>query len=525
MQGARLNHLLNRTRRTVLARDTSAWGDAEAALLAGCHSRQKSMLLDPGRRVAALVPRGGGKTTAVRARIVRRMLQTPRARCLFIATTRTAAEKLIWGELKDITEKLGIEATFYEQKLLCRFERNGATCQVSGADDKREIEKFRGQPFHEVVIDEAGSHRPHLLDHLLYRILGPRMGDYGGTITMIGTPSHILRGPFYDVTRPGSELHRKWQDRDLPEYDDWSGWSFHQWGYEDVAAEVPAIASVYREALVEKEANGWSDDHPVWLREYCGQWAADDTEHVFRYQPHVDGQPWNQWEPPRVKGIAELPKRDDWQFVYGMDLGHSDPFALEVFAYSPTSGDRTLYHVYEFTKRGLYAKSIAELLIGPELDAERPRGVIGRTGWPTAMVADTAGLGGALLEELANVYGIRVTAAEKKSKHDAIELFNGDLIDGRIRILKGSTLEEQLQSLQWAEDQYGVVKEDKSQRNDCTDAAIYARRAAMHQFPDEPVEVRPEQQSDPADMFDDEPAADAGEFGHMVGDGMYWGDF
>jgi hypothetical protein len=172
-----------------------------------------------------------------------------------------------------------------------------------------------------------------------------------------------------------------------------------------------------------------------------------------------------------------------------MDLGHSDPFALEVFAYSLTS--KTLFHVYEFSKKGMYAKTVAEHLLGSELNHHKPSGIIGVTGWPDAMVADTAGLGGMLLEELSNVYGVRIEGAEKKNKHDAIELFNGDLIDGRIKILKGSELEKQLMHLQWDVDDVGRLKEPKKDRNDCTDAAVYCRRKAMHLFAGDPAKPPP----------------------------------
>ena len=524
----RLTTLLDKTRAGVRARDTGTWAEKERILLDSCHSKQRDFALDPGRRVCALVARGGGKTTGARARIVRRMLRTPKARLVYVATTRTQAEDLAWLPLKEIVEKLGIEATFSEMKLRCTFARNGASVKLTGADDKREIEKLRGQPFHEAIIDEAGSLKPQLLEHLIFRILGPRMGDYGGTIVQMGTPSHVLRGPFYDATRPGSELHRRYEDRDLPEFEGWGGWSFHDWNLEDAAKEVPAMRRLWDEALREKEVNGWGDDHPVWLREYKGRWAADDTEHVFRYQPHVDGRAWNQWEPKKLaSGMAELQGKG-WEFIYGMDLGYSDPFALEVFAYNPGSGDRTLYHVYEFEKRGMYAKSIAELLLGSDLDPDRPRGLLGVTGWPAAMVADTAGLGGALLDELSQVYGLKIDPAEKKSKHDAIELTNGDLIDGKIRILKDSRLEEQLQSLQWAEDMYGNIKEDKSQRNDCTDAFIYARRAAKHHFPDDEHHQPVQGVREELDVFTvGEDPAPRGEFDDILGDGAFedfWGD-
>jgi hypothetical protein len=518
------------TRQRVQARDTSDWAEKAAAIMAGCHPRQRGFVEDEGRRVCALVPRGGGKTTAASARLIRRMLRTHRARCVYIATTRAQAEELLWLRLKDLVEKLSIEAVFNETKLRCTFKRNQATVRLVGADDKREIEKLRGQAFHEVMIDEAASYPASLLDNLTLRIIGPRLGDYDGVLSMIGTPGHTLSGPFYDATRPGSDIARAWSERDREDFAGWVKWSIHSWTLEDGAKYVPAIARVWAEAKVEKLRQGWSDEHPIWRREYLGQWAADDTERVYKYRPHTeDGAPLNQWNPERnVRGFAKLPEGiSNWQFVYGMDMGHSDPFALEIFAWSPTDPAKMLYHVYEFERRGMYARTIAELLLGEGLDHEHPTGVMAETGWPDGIDADLAGLGDALIDELGNVYGIAIKAAEKKSKFDNIELFNGDLIDGRICILKGSALEAQLMDLQWQVDDFGRLKEDKGQRNDCCDAAIYARRRAQHLYAQEAPAPRPV--FGPRVAAEEPPDLAPGEYDGLLSDGPYpedalWGN-
>lgn len=453
------------------------------------------------------------------------MIRTPDAKCLFIATTRGAAEELMWNPLKDTIEQLGIDAKFNETKLKCIFPQNGAQLRLVGADDKREIEKLRGLPHHEIGIDEGASHQVILLEHLLHRILGPRMGDFkGSTIFMIGTPGHILSGPFYESTRSGSDIHRPWDDRDMPEYANWKKWSFHSWNLSDGAKTIPAMKRLWVEAQHEKEANNWSDENPVWRREYLGQWAADDTSNMFRYKPHKDnGDEFNQWDPVKDKhGFATLPHDGNWRYVYGMDMGHSDPFALQIFAWDEHDMTKTLYHVYEFCKVAMYARTIADLLLGPKRDAENPKGIMGITGWPDGAVADIAGLGGAILDELANVYGIRVKKAEKRDKFDHIELFNGDLMDGRIKIMKGSELETQMSTLQWMHDDYGMLKEPKGLRNDCTDAAVYARREAHHLFSQlasgEPNIFKKHDGLGPDDEPDD---FSTGEFDDILSDGNY----
>lgn len=457
-----------------------------------CHPKQRELVDNEGLRLAAIVGRRGGKTTAVRVRFFRRLLTTPRARCLYIAATRSSAEELMWGPLKDIFERSGFtiggDVSFNETKLKLVVHGNKSQLQLVGADNMRDIEKLRGQYFHEVWIDESGSYPPSLLRNLIERIIAPTLGDYGGTLGLIGTPSHVLAGPFYEVTRPDSEIGQPFGQVEDP-----NGWVTHFWTLEDgAAAGIPAMANAWQAALAEKARNGWSDDHPVWKREWLGLWAADNTENVFKYRPHLDGKPWNQWDPPKDPrtGFAVLPP-GEWTYVYGMDLGASDLFALEVFAFNPH--DAVLYHVREFGAPKMYAKSIAELLLGRELNHEEMGGLFAATDWPAAIVADTAGLGGAFLAELAEVYGIPIDPAEKKNKHDSIELFNGDLIDGRIVVLKDSKLEDQLIHLQWAVDDYGGLKENRSMRNDFADAAIYARRAAQHLF----ASTRPEDPVDP----------------------------
>ena len=398
----------------------------------------------------------------------------------------------MWGPLKDLNERMDLGLAFNETKLRATCRKTDAQLLLVGADDKREIEKQRGKPFHEVWIDESASHGTQLLEHFIYRIIGPRLGDYRGTLGLIGTPGHILDGPFYDATRPGSEISRPYADRDKPEYEGWDRWSLHTWSLEDNdrvhMPECPAGCAVnhlWEEALREKRANGWTDQHPVWRREYLGQWAADDTENVYKYRAVLDdGTPWNQWNPERIHhdkvpgGFAKLPEGHDWRFVFGADMGHSDPFSLEVFAYSENCKD--LLHAFEYTKRGMIVRDIALLMLGQDLDHVKPGGLLGITGWPDGAVADMAALGDMLLKELAEVYGIRFEAAEKKNKHDAIELWNGDLIEGRLKLLKGSQLEQEQLHLQWAVNEWGQLKENKGQSNHCSDAGVYARRKAQH---------------------------------------------
>lgn len=481
-------------------------------LLEACHPFQHDAALDEALRISILAGRGGGKTVVLRVRALIKLVSIPRARIIYAATSRPEAERLNWEPLKQVVDELGLrdEFSFNEGKLRCTCKRTGATYQLVGIDDKKEVNKYRGQPFDEVQVDEAASHDITLLEMFLDRAVGPRLGERRGCIVLAGTPGHVLRGRFYEVTRKGSELHRPYGQRNDAEFAGWIGWSSHAWSMLDVLALphadrlYPALVLNWEAALIEKQRQGWSDNNPIWMREYLGLWASDHTTSMYTYQAHnEDGTPFNRWSllgdlkfDPGDWGdngktiqvlklaLARLPKEfDDWLFGYGADLGSRDPFALTILAFSPSDPWRRFFHVFSFERRRMYIGLIAELLIGPEavkrVLRKEPFGELGGlfslTGWPVAAVADLAGLGQLVLDELAKVYGIRFTPAEKKNKPGAVELFNSDLVDGRMFIIGDSPLEEQLASLQWKPDQYDQPKEDKAVANHSADSATYIR--------------------------------------------------
>jgi hypothetical protein len=515
-----------------------------------CHPKQRAFAEDNHRRVSALVGRGGGKTTGYKARVLRKLLTIKRAKLVYIALSKPHAEELLWEPLIYTCTELGLvdgkDILFSNNKLKLTFLRTGAQLALFGADKWGEIEKLRGKPFHDVGVDEAASHDEKRLQALLQKIVGPRLGDHKGSFVLLGTPGEVLGGTFYEATVPGGAKNRPYADRYKPEYADWIGWSSHYWSLSDPETQaIQAMRNQWEEAQNTKAENLWSDDNPIWRREYLGEWAADNTATIFVYQPVKDGQPWNQWDPPRGFGgmadMAKLPPgpddqpRKDWHYAYGLDMGHSDPFALQVFAFSPSDPTRTIYHVFEFERTAMYARLIAQLMLGAHesspsgcMPHEKPGGVLGATGWPVGMVADVTHLGGSVLDELAKVYGIRVAPAEqsKGHRHAAVELFNGDLVDGRLKILKGSRLEQQMQSLQWDQDEFGMLRWPKGKPDHATDAAIYCRRLIASLFDSGTVQAPAKQQSyvDPQELGSDEPSG--GEFSSLLSEDAYddmWG--
>lgn len=458
----------------------------DARIRRTAHPKQAAFVFDDARRVSLLTGRGAGKTSGELMRMLRKMVGRVSANCVYVAATKDSAERLAWKDLKRIVnESLRLaDAVFNETKKTLTLP-NGSSLLLFGCDDKNDIQKLRGTTWHEVAIDEVASIKIELLTEMLDEVLGPRMV---GTIVLLGTPGKELRGLFYEATRPAGDEHRPYSLRDLPEYERWIKWSSHSWNIKDgVDAGIPAMVELYAEQLLEFERKGWGADNPIRRREYDGVWAADETRRVYIYRAHNDdGEPFNMWEPERDQhGFAVLPKHDDWGYAIGMDVGWKDAFALEVFAFSYSDPNRMLWHIYEVYRTRMYANAIAKLLIGEDLNHDRYGGIFARIGWPAVLVGDFARSGGALLKELAEVYGIAVTAADKPYayKENSIELLNSVFHDGQIKVIKGSNLEVELTSLQWKVDQYGKRVEDKSQANHATDATIYMRDAVASLLP------------------------------------------
>jgi hypothetical protein len=504
--------------------------DEEKAFIDGkvrvtAHPAQEGFCFDTANYLSLLTGRGAGKTTAALLRLVRHMVHHADANCLFIAATRQSAERLVWRDLKRVLFTLRINPKVSEQNLTIEL-RNGSRLMLFGCDDKRDINKLRGITYHAVVVDETASIPSELLRELLDEVIGPRMI---GWLALIGTPGKILEGRFYDVTRPGSERHRPYADRDKPEFADWADWSSHAWTVRDGAAHgIKDMVLFLEKAQLKKRNEGWSDTNPYWVREYEGQWIADDSASVYVFRAVDDsGAPFNVWDPLGDRHLAAedsirhvlaaLPgNRKDWAFGIGLDVGFKDAFAIEVFGFSYTDPRRALWHIHEVYLTRQYANTIAKLLIGEALDHKKYGGIIGALGeWPVAMVGDFARSGHQLLEELSNVYGIPITAADKPYhlKANSIELANSMLVEGQVKLLKGSNVAREMTTLQWVVDRFGKRMETPGQDNHGSDAFIYLRDALASLLPNvagEPLSspTRPNPDDD-MPKRDDEPAMDS----------------
>lgn len=401
--------------------------------------KQKAFIRDESKRKVAICSRRSGKSTGVAFDLSNDLKDDKDGDCAYITLTRGTAKKIMYHPLSKINKlhDLGLEGN--RTDLIFTNPDNGNQLFMTGASTIDEVEKLRGLKLKKVVIDEAASFRPEVMNYLIDEIVEPTLIDTDGTLSMIGTPSAnpTQNNIFYRASK-GLE----------------KGWAVHNW----TILDNPFIPHAKKWLEDYRTRKGWDLDHPIYQREWCGQWTIDVSSLVYKYNKEL-----NHYD--------KLPD-DNWHYIMGIDLGFDDAFTIAVLAFCYTS--RKVYVVDQYKQSGLIPEKMAkEILYYRDLYS------------PISMVADHGGLGKAICEEFNRRYHLQIKPAEKTKKAAYIELFNGDLIGGAIKIPFGSPLEIEMRVHQWDPDRPG--KEDDRTQNDLCDAALYGFRECRHFLGEVPI--------------------------------------
>ncbi len=403
--------------------------------------QQRAFVLSGAKRRAAVCSRRAGKTTADSRLLLKAAKDHPGSISCFFGVTQKVARRLMWPELLRVNREydLGLRFDASNQEIHCP---NGSQLWLCGAKDEAEIEKARGQKYPLVILDEVGSYRASILKALVDEVITPALMDLDGALVLTGTPTAMLSGLFYDVTRPELDLRSP-------------GWEVHRW----TVADNPHMPHAREWIEAEKERRGWTEQTPGFLREFRGLWVRSDDLLVYAYDPED-----NDFSPD------SLQTNEDWHYVLGLDVGWHDRTAFVLACYSRTS---PVWYVLESrAEQHLIPSAVAEIV-----GEYRARHRIER------VVMDTGGLGKAIAEEFKRRFHLPIEPADKREKSAFIELMNGDMRRGLIKAEQGSPLAQE-----WAVLQYDAKrKEDPGQRNDLADAALYAYRASRPYLSREPA--------------------------------------
>ena len=395
--------------------------------------KQINFFNDPSKRKAAICSRRAGKSTGCGIHLAEGVFDPIEGDVAYITLTRKNAKRIMFNPLKRMNEKYGWGLVANEADLSLKAP-NGNMIYCTGAHTEDEVEKLRGLKFKSVILDEVASFRSYL-NYMIEDVLEPTLMDLDGEMIMIGTPNSNPNGNLFHAVTTGLE----------------EGWSVHRW----TVLDNPFIPHAAKWLADYKKRKNWSDDNPVYMREWLGLWCTDVDTLVYKYNPSRNG----------YEGSLPNEQHDKWYYVIGVDIGFDDAFTICVNAFNYNRNE--IYTVDQYKKSQLIPAKMAEKI--KEYSDK----------WnPIKIVGDHGGLGKAICEEFNQRYGIGIHPAEKQKKFAFIEIANGDLQAGLVKIKAGSELAKEMSLHQWHPE--NPEKEDDATPNDLCDAWLYSYRECKH---------------------------------------------
>lgn len=479
-----MNHVLRKIAREFENQTTEkdVWDARAQAILEGCNDVQRVFLSDTSKYKSLRCPRRSGKSYAMTSQALYIGEKFPNSRILIISLTLKSTKENYWtgapGGLFAQNHKYGLNLTFNHSDLVW-YHENGSRGRLAGAETKADIEYFRGAAAESdiILIDECKSFAPALLTELIRDVIKPGLMTRKGMLVMGGTPGSIPIGPFFEATHPGAitdtgaVMNVPYNGTPLGPKD--GRWSLHSWTIADNEAKPWQWEEA--QAILASDYRG-NTDNPAWRREYLGEWVTDSDELVYSF---AKMKPTGKvtWIPEATNDnpLGLPPEMGPWNLIMGLDFGYEDDCAIVLSAWSDTHQE--LRQVYEWKSPHITVDEFGREILE----------TIGRFGQPQVIVGDKGALGKMIVETLNQRHGLGIIPAEKTEKYDHIEFLNSDFCSGKIKIILGSQLDQELSALQWDLEKgkellirTGRLKEDPSCANHLCDAMLYSWRYAYH---------------------------------------------
>lgn len=399
-----------------------------------CFPEQLAFIRDPEPFVTSDCSRRAGKTEVCALDLLDTAKKRDGVVCLYITMTRLNASRIIWPGLKRLNEYFGLGGVANESELSLTFP-NGSVIYLSGCKDKSELDKFRGLALALVYIDEVQSFRSFIAE-LVDDVLGPALADYAGKLKLIGTPSLLKSGFFWEAVNSKAYSHHHWTFWNNPFIAQKSGLTHRQ--------------------ILDRELNrrGVGEGHPSIRREWFGEWVIDTESLVLHYSDDVNH-------------FDVFPQLTD--YVVSVDVGHDDADAIAVIGWHKHF--KTAYLIEEeiHTQQGI--TDLADQ-IERKIKAYNPLKV----------VMDTGGLGKKIAAELQSRRALPIVAAEKSRKIEFLAILDDALRTGKFMASKRSRFAQDSYIVEWDHDKTTpdkkVVKDDP--HSDIVDAVLYGYREALH---------------------------------------------
>lgn len=392
--------------------------------------KQLAFVKDPNPFKVAVCSRRAGKTVACAAHLIDTAIHNPKTISLYITLSRSNAKRIIWPEILELNRVYDLKGHPDNTELSIKFP-NGSIIYISGANDKSEIDKFRGLPIKLCYIDESQSF-PSYIQELIDDVIAPALMDFAGSLCLIGTPGPVPAGYFHKC------------DVEL------DTWSSHAWNFFDNPF-IPEKSGQTHQALLDRELErrGIQVNDATIQREWFGKWIMDSESLLLRYSEERNH-------------FQELPKAN-WVYLMGIDLGFVDADAICVLAWSESTP--VVYLVDEVVTQ---KQGISDLV--QQIETLSNRYSISK------MVIDEGGLGKKIAEEIRRRHHIPVHPADKLRKMENYALLNDALQRSHFKAKKTSRFANDSYLLEVDRDKTTPekIRVKDSFHSDIVDAVLYA---------------------------------------------------
>lgn len=394
-------------------------------------SEQRKFIDDPSKLKALFCTRRAAKSFTAGIYMAETCLKYPGINCLYVGLTRDTARGIIDKDILRVIDRkhqLGMNS---HKTLLEYTFPNESLIKVIGVDvTEEEMNKALGKKYRLVCIDEASLYTINL-GRFIYDILGPAMADEEGTTCLFGTSSNFTQGLFFDITN-GKE----------------PGWSVHRWS----AHQNPHIN--WQKQLDEIKTNRpLYMETPQFRQWYLNEWVIETDKLVYKFNP--ERNLFRDLPYPHSKG---------WTYVLSCDLGWEDDTAIVLSAYH--ENDNSFYVLKTFKQKHMTFDAVEEKLLEYIKDPKYP---------VSSVIIDGANKQG--VETMTMRSNIHFEYADKLGKSDHIEICNGDLIQGKVKIHQDChDLFDEMMALVWKTDGDKIIvprKEHPSLPNHLCDAFLY----------------------------------------------------
>jgi hypothetical protein len=410
---------------------------------------QQRILASHSRDIGLMAGRRAGKSETNKLKAISQAVSAPKQRVLIIGLTIMKTVHIYQDDMVRILSELGFDFVNKSTDNIITLG-NDSFIQFGGNSNRMEREKYRGQHYDLIIVDEAQS-QPEL-GMMVREILEPMLMDTNGQLMLTGSGPRT-RGTFweqyYNNPTP-SGLRLNWNLSSNP----------HIYNYTEALAIL-------------REKNGLEETDPLYMREYLGLVVYDDDALVYRMRDD------NYYTDQSMLDWMAQQSPEDIRFVGGLDFGFRDSDAFVIVMYSEKANEK--FVVYEYKQAGTDVTTLCDAIKSGKEYIKTSALFNGSYHRDFDIFADTSDQ--KISMELSQRYGIPVYNAVKYDKPLAVQMLQEEVRRGTFRIKKGSLFDEEALRIIFKrleqEGQPSIITreiDDEVYHPDLMDAILYSLR-------------------------------------------------